>query len=96
MLIGALSVYHMLWFMHLASDAGLIIQSYEDRAEATGEMLATGASRFLAATLCPEITLQNGSDLNVADQFHEKVHDFCFIARSFSFPAQNAAKYRFA
>ena len=83
----------MLWFLHLASDAGLIVQAYEGRAKATGEMLASWASRFLEATLCREVTLHSGSNLDVADQLHEKVYDFCFIARSVNSPVRYVAKF---
>ncbi len=96
MLIGALSACHMLWFLHLASDAGIVVEAYEDHAEATGETLPNGASRFLEAVLCPVITLQNGNDPDKADGLHKKVHDFCFIARSVNFPVRFAAKYLFA
>ncbi len=96
MLTGALSACHMLWFLHLASDSGIVVEAYEDHAEATGETLPNGASRFLEAVLCPVITLQNGNDPDKADGLHKKVHDFCFIARSVNFPVRFAAKYLFA
>ena len=41
----------MLWYLHLASEAGLCIQAYQDQSIAQGETLANGASRFVAATL---------------------------------------------
>ena len=96
MLIGALSACHMLWFLNLASDVWLIAKTYEERADATEEILASGVSRVLETTVCPEITLQNRSDLDVADQLQEKVHHLCLIAWSFNFPVRYAAKYRFA
>ena len=49
MLIAALSACHMLWFLHLASDAGIAVQSYEDDPLAVGETDSAGASRFLRA-----------------------------------------------
>jgi len=96
MLIGALSACHMLWFLHLASDAGIVVETYEDHAEATGETRPNGASRFLEAVLCPVITLQSGNDPDKADGLHKKVHEFCFIARSVNFPVRFAAIYLFA
>jgi organic hydroperoxide reductase OsmC/OhrA len=94
MLIAALSACHMLWFLHLASDAGVIVTGYEDDPLATGETDATGASRFLHATLRPRISVAQGTDLKGADALHAKVHDYCFIARSVNFPVAYKARYR--
>ena len=33
MLIGALSACHMLWFLHLASNAGIVVEAFEDHAD---------------------------------------------------------------
>ena len=94
MLIGALSSCHMLWFLHLASDAGINVQSYEDSPLARGETLSNGASRFVDCTLRPRISLLKGADLHLAEQLHHKAHDVCFIARSVNFPIHFAAKYK--
>lgn len=93
MLIAALSACHMLWFLHLASAAGIVVTGYEDDPLAVGETDARGASRFLHATLRPRITLAAGSDPARADALHARVHDYCFIARSVNFPVTHAARY---
>ncbi|HAW47474.1 MAG TPA: peroxiredoxin [Roseovarius sp.] len=94
MLIAALSACHMLWFLHLASDAGITVTAYADEPVAVGETDAAGASRFLRATLRPRITVARGTDLQRADALHARVHDFCFIARSVNFPVEYRARYR--
>lgn len=94
LLIAALSACHMLWFLHLASDAGIVVTAYEDDPLAVGETDAQGASRFLRATLRPRITVPEGTDLAKADALHARVHDYCFIARSLNFPVTCAARYR--
>ena len=94
MLIAALSACHMLWFLHLASDAGIAVQAYEDDPLAVGETDSAGASRFLRATLRPRIAVPAGTDLARADALHGQVHAFCFIARSVNFPVIHAARYR--
>lgn len=94
MLIAALSACHMLWFLHLASDAGIAVQAYSDDPLAVGETDAQGASRFLRATLRPRITVPAGTDLEMADRLHGEVHRFCFIARSVNFPVEYKARYR--
>lgn len=94
MLIAALSACHMLWYLHLASDAGIAVQAYADDPLAVGETDAQGASRFLRATLRPVIELPRGSDLARADALHHEIHKTCFIARSVNFPVTYKARYR--
>ncbi len=93
MLIAALSSCHMLWFLHLASDAGLVVQSYEDNPIGTGESLPDGTGRFIHATLQPKIGLAPGSDTALADEVHGRIHNHCFIARSVNFPISINATY---
>jgi organic hydroperoxide reductase OsmC/OhrA len=70
LLISALSACHMLWYLHLASNAGIVITGYRDDPIGQGETLANGAGRFLAAVLRPKITLQEGADLGFAAELH--------------------------
>jgi organic hydroperoxide reductase OsmC/OhrA len=93
LLIASLSACHMLWYLHLASDAGIAVQGYEDDPLAVGETLPDGASRFLRATLRPRITVPKGTDLGRADAIHHQIHKTCFIARSVNFPVDYAASY---
>ncbi|QGX98827.1 OsmC family peroxiredoxin [Roseovarius faecimaris] len=93
MLISALAACHMLWYLHLASDAGIAVQGYEDAPLAVGESLPSGAGRFLRATLRPRITVPSGTDLAVADAIHHEIHKTCYIARSVNFPVEYAATY---
>jgi len=86
LLISALSACHMLWYLHLASNAGIIVNNYRDNPVGHGETLPSGAGRFLSAVLRPTIMLQKGADLELAAALHQKVHAFCFIARSVNFP----------
>lgn len=86
LLLSALSGCHMLWYLHLAADAGIVVTAYEDSPIAIGETLPTGASRFLRATLRPRITVKPGADLARAEALHHHIHDVCFIARSVNFP----------
>lgn len=95
LLIAALSACHMLWFLHLASDAGITVLGYEDAPEAVGETEANGASRFLRATLRPRIVLAEGADPARADAVHGEIHKVCFIARSVNFPVAIKARYSF-
>jgi organic hydroperoxide reductase OsmC/OhrA len=86
----------MLWFLHLSFNAGIVVMGYEDSPVGHGESAPSGAGRFLAATLRPQITLAPGMDVQVADAVHEKIHDVCFIARSVNFPLRVVAQYDFS
>ena len=96
MLISALSACHMLWYLHLASDAGIAVTAYRDDPVGHGESAPSGAGRFLAATLRPQITVPVGTDLARADAIHHEIGKVCFIARSVSFPVSYEASYFFA
>ena len=86
LLIASLSACHMLWYLHLASDAGIVVRSYQDDPVAIGETEPNGASRFLSATLKPRIEVDAGADLALAEEIHHRIHKTCFIARSVNFP----------
>ena len=86
LLLSALSACHMLWYLHLASRAGIVVRGYEDDPLGVGETGSRGEGRFLRAVLRPRITVEAGADLDLAARLHEEVHQFCFIARSVNFP----------
>ncbi|SDZ26928.1 Organic hydroperoxide reductase OsmC/OhrA [Jannaschia faecimaris] len=86
LLISALSACHMLWYLHLASDAGIVVGAYEDSPVGIGEVSQGGAGRFTAAILRPRITVQAGADIEVATAIHQRIHEVCFVARSVNFP----------
>lgn len=93
LLLSALASCHMLWYLHLACNAGIVVHGYSDEPCAVGETLPNGAGRFLRATLRPTVSLAKGSDIKAADEIHKAVHQFCFIARSVNFPVSYEASY---
>jgi organic hydroperoxide reductase OsmC/OhrA len=93
LLLSALASCHMLWYLHLASTARIVVHAYADSPLGIGETLANGAGRMLRATLRPHIVVEPGTDLAAADAIHERVHEFCFIARSVGFPVEYRATY---
>jgi organic hydroperoxide reductase OsmC/OhrA len=92
-LLASLSACHMLWYLHLASNAKIVVHSYADDPIGTGETSPNGAGRFLEATLRPRIEVERGTDLVLATRIHEDVHDYCFIARSVNFPIRYAPEF---
>ncbi len=89
LLVAALSSCHMLWYLHLCSDAGVVVTAYVDDAEGTLELGRGGEGRFSSATLHPRVTIAAGS-VETATQLHEAAHAKCFVARSVNFPVRCA------
>jgi organic hydroperoxide reductase OsmC/OhrA len=89
LLVASLSACHMLWFLHLCSDAGIVVTSYRD--SATGEMAqhADGAGEFTKVTLHPRVTIADPSRAADTTALHAKAHHLCYIARSVNFPVEH-------
>ena len=96
LLLSARSSCHMLWYLHLAAVAGIIVTAYEDRPEGLGETAPNGAGRFLSAHLRPQITVAPGTDLARAAALHDEIHRYCFIARSLNFPVTIEPRFTLA
>ena len=93
LLVASLSSCHMLWYLHLACNAGIVVKGYEDTPLGVGETGSRGEGRFVRAVLRPRIIITRGADLITADRLHHEVHQFCFIARSVNFPVSYEASY---
>jgi organic hydroperoxide reductase OsmC/OhrA len=93
LLLATVAACHMLWYLHLANTAGIVVHEYEDSPVGVGETAPNGAGRMLSATLRPRIVVAAGADLAVADAIHARVHEFCFVARSVNFPIEYRATY---
>lgn len=91
MLVGALSSCHMLWFLHLCADSGVIVLEYSDQASGTMEETPDGGGRFKEVTLQPQVVVKETSMLPLLDALHERAHALCFIANSVNFPVRHEA-----
>jgi organic hydroperoxide reductase OsmC/OhrA len=87
LLVAALSSCHMLWYLHLCSEAGVSVAEYTDDAEGTLELDPDGSGRFTSATLHPRVLLDSGST-ETATALHEAAHRRCFVASSVNFPVR--------
>lgn len=90
LLLTALASCHMLWYLHLASDDGIVVTDYSDTPVGVGEVQRSGAGRFVSATLHPHIHVLEGTDLVRAEEIHHEIHAVCFIAQSVNFPVDYA------
>ncbi len=85
LLLSSLAACHMLWYLHLASDNRVAVLAYRDSPIGVGEVLPSGAGRFVSAVLRPVVEVPKGTDLALAEDLHHRIHEFCFIARSINF-----------
>jgi organic hydroperoxide reductase OsmC/OhrA len=88
-LVAALSSCHMLWYLHLCADAGIVVVSYEDRAEGTMEESGEGDGRFVRVMLHPHVRVTES--VEQAEALHQRAHELCFIANSVNFPVLHQA-----
>lgn len=84
LLLASASACHKLWYLHLCSDAGIVVEAYEDAAE--GTMIEGTRGRFTNITLKPRIALRDPADADRARELHHQAHEACFIANSLNFP----------
>ncbi|MCW3837063.1 OsmC family protein [Sphingomonas canadensis] len=85
-LVAALASCHMLFFLDLASRAGLDVVSYTDRA--TGEMgtREDGRVAMVKAILHPQVVFAGEADPDNVAAVHQRAHELCYIANSVNFP----------
>jgi len=95
-LVASLSSCHMLWYLHVCSEAGVIVVDYEDNASGIMEETANGSGRFLEVTLHPMVTVSDASMIDKANALHHKANEFCFIANSVNFPVKHEADCKVA
>lgn len=87
LVIAALSSCHMLWYLHLCADAGVVVTAYSDDAEGTLEIDRDGRGRLTEAVLHPRVVVSAG-DPDVAQRLHAEAHRKCFVANSVRFPVR--------
>lgn len=85
LLVSSLAACHMLWYLHLCSEAGVTVVDYTDHA--TGIMVETSTGgRFTEVTLHPLVIVTAKEMVEKANELHKKAHELCFIANSVNFP----------
>lgn len=83
-LAAAVSSCHMLWFLALAAAQKIVVDRYEDDAEALLAKMPDGKFAVSQIILAPQVYV-SGDVIPTADQFadlHHRAHEECFIARS--------------
>ena len=85
LLIAALSQCHMLSYLHVAVQNGIVVTDYTDDATGTMRQTPDGGGHFTTVTLRPRVTISSG-DPELARAIHAKASELCFIANSVNFP----------
>ncbi len=87
LLVASLSACHMLWYLHLCTDAGIHVSAYSD--DADGRMAPVrGKVAFTEVVLRPKATILEG-DVGQALALHADANGKCFIANSVNFPVRH-------
>ncbi|AEE45988.1 OsmC family protein [Cellulomonas fimi] len=103
--VASIAQCHMLWFLHLASAAGVVVVAYTDEASGTMRVEAAGHGQFTEVVLRPRVVVARGHHLPdgspvtdaVLAGLHHATREHCFIARSVNFPVRHEpATVRFA
>lgn len=94
LLVSSLSACHMLWYLHLCADAGIVVAEYVD--DATGTMVETeqAGGHFTEVVLRPTVSVRPEADIDLAIRLHDRAHDLCYIANSVRFPVRCEPKVR--
>ena len=90
LLLSSLAQCHMLSYLHVAVNHGIVVVSYEDRAEGAMRLNRDGSGEFTDVLLHPRVGLADESQRALADGLHEEAHRVCFIARSVNFPVRHS------
>ncbi len=89
LLLTALAQCHMLSYLHVAVNHGIVVTSYRDDAAGLLQLNADGSGQFVSATLRPVLTVADPAHIELASGLHEEAARKCFIARSVNFPVQH-------
>lgn len=87
--VSALSSCHMLWYLHLCADAGIVVIDYEDRALGIMTENEDGSGQFLTVILKPRVRVKSEAMIEKANRLHRNANEMCFIARSCNFPVRH-------
>lgn len=92
LLIASISSCHMLWYLHLCSEAGVVVIEYKDHATATMVESRGGGGKFREAILHPVVIVKEESMIDKAMDLHVRANELCYIANSCNFSILHKAK----
>lgn len=93
--LASVSSCHMLWYLHLCAEAGIIVVEYSDDPTATMEESEDGNGRFSEVILHPKVSVRQSSMVEKANNLHHEANKYCFIANSLNFKVQHRPECSF-
>ncbi len=91
LLVASLSSCHMLWFLHLYADEGVIVTHYiDDPLGVMEDGNNSSPGRFQKVILRPKVLVKRPEDQPKLDGIHHEAHRLCFIANSVNFEVEVA------
>jgi organic hydroperoxide reductase OsmC/OhrA len=88
-LTAAVSQCHLLWYLHLCAETGVVVTDYSDDAYGIMGEDADGAGRFVEMVLRPRVTIAAADMTEAAVRLHKEANAKCFIANSLNFPVRH-------
>jgi organic hydroperoxide reductase OsmC/OhrA len=85
LLLASLAQCHMLSYLHVCVDAGVVVTHYVDRPTGSMKTETDGSGRFTDVVLHPEVTVADHSMVEPATEAHRRANELCFIANSVNF-----------
>ncbi|MGG5171461.1 OsmC family protein [Pseudarthrobacter sp. J1738] len=89
LLLAALAQCHMLSYLHVAAQNGVVVTAYSDRAEGVMRLNRDGSGEFTSVTLHPQVSVADPAHAEIAQSLHTRANQLCFIARSVNFPVHH-------
>lgn len=90
-LVSAVSSCHMLWYLHLCAESGVIVTDYRDCARGIMEENGIEGGKFTEITLNPVVIVTDKKMIEKASELHSKANELCFIANSLNFKISHNA-----
>jgi organic hydroperoxide reductase OsmC/OhrA len=94
LLLASLAQCHLLSYLHVCVEAGVVVTHYVDRATGSMRTEPDGSGRFTEVVLQPEVTVASGTMVEPATRAHRRANELCFIANSVNFPVRHAPVVR--
>ena len=88
LLVASLAGCHMLWFLHLCAESGVVVEQYDDAPEGTMVETADGGGHFVDVVLRPLARFRDEPAESLLRELHERSHALCFVANSMNFPVR--------
>jgi len=89
LLVASLAQCHMLSYLHVCVQEGVVVSEYVDRATGSMTTDAEGSGRFTEVVLHPEVTVADATMVEAATNAHRRANELCFIANSVNFPVRH-------